>query len=60
MRDPEFGWVALDESTEDPSRRIVGRSWDVPAEKQGDAPPAGIWVSRKRDKSYVYSLVRSD
>ena len=60
VRDPELGWVAVDESTEDPSHRITGRPWNVPAGVQGEAPPEGIWVSRKHDESYVYSLVYLD
>ena len=39
------------------SDAILGRPWDVLPSEQGDAPPEGIWVSRKGPKSYVYDLV---
>ena len=46
------GWVCVDAEFE-----IVGIPWAVAVETQGSMPPAGIWVSRKGDKSYVYELV---
>ena len=53
VKSARWGWIAL--LPEDGS--ISGRPWEVAPEEQGDAPPAGIWVSRKREKSYVYDLV---
>lgn len=51
---PGLGWIAWDF----PSQLVMGRPWDVLPEQQGkDAPPEGIWVSRKGPKSYVYKLV---
>lgn len=48
-----LGWVAYDEAT----GSIMGRPWDVQPEQQNpNHPPEGIWVSRKAEKSYVYSL----
>ncbi|MBR9764503.1 MAG: hypothetical protein GYB53_13495 [Rhodobacteraceae bacterium] len=53
IRHPSLGWIAgSHDGTE-----IFGRPWDVPPEAQGAAPPEGTWVSRKGDKSYVYTLV---
>ncbi|KYC37391.1 hypothetical protein WA1_48185 [Scytonema hofmannii PCC 7110] len=47
------GWVCVDAELE-----IVGIPWEVTVEQQeSSVPPAGIWVSRKGDKSYVYELV---
>jgi hypothetical protein len=51
--DEDLGWVALDESTGE----IAGRSWTVPARAQRDYPPEGDWVTKKGNKSYVYSLI---
>ena len=53
VRSAQWGWVSL--MPEDGA--IAGRPWDVAPEDQGDAPPEGIWVSRKGEKSYVYDLV---
>jgi len=47
------GWISV--LPEDGA--ISGRSWEVAPDEQGDAPPEGIWVSRKGAKSYVYDLV---
>lgn len=47
-----FGWIAIDDSGE-----IAGRSWYVPARAQADHPTEGEWVSKKGDKSYVYTLI---
>lgn len=50
---PSWGWVALDFARQE----VHGRPWDVPPDAQTeDAPPEGIWVSRKGAKSYVYDL----
>ena len=45
------GWVCVSAEFE-----ILGIPWAVAVETQGSMPPAGIWVSRKEDKSYVYEL----
>jgi hypothetical protein len=47
---PEFGWctVAADGT-------VTGRPFD--AVGSDELPPAGTWVSRKGDRSYVYDLV---
>lgn len=51
---PDLGWIAI--QPEDGG--IAGRPWSVqPADQPATCPPEGIWVSRKGDKSYVYSLV---
>lgn len=52
-RHPRLGWIAGSPEADE----VFGRPWDVPPEDQGEAPPEGIWVSRKGDKSYVYALV---
>ncbi|MEU0498107.1 hypothetical protein [Mycobacterium sp. NPDC006124] len=47
---PEFGWCVVDsEGT------VSSRPFD--AAGVGALPPAGAWVSRKGDRSYVYDLV---
>ncbi|MBD2493886.1 hypothetical protein [Nostoc sp. FACHB-280] len=46
------GWVCVNAEFE-----ILGVPWAVALATQGSMPPAGIWVSRKGDKSYVYELV---
>ena len=51
--DEGLGWVALNESTGE----IGGRPWNVLPQAQGDYPPEGEWVSKKGERSYVYSLV---
>lgn len=48
--DPDHGWIAWDDD-----HGITGRPWAGNA--HGDAPPEGVWVSRKGAKSYVYDLV---
>ena len=51
---PDLGWVAFDEESES----VTGRPWETLPENQDlDHPPAGIWVSRKGPKSYVYELI---
>ena len=49
-----WGWVArLPENGV-----VAGRPWEIlPAHQRETAPPAGVWVSRKGTKSYVYHLV---
>ncbi|MEM8632386.1 MAG: hypothetical protein AAGF74_14210 [Pseudomonadota bacterium] len=53
LRHPRHGWIAGDVGSDE----IFGRPWSVLPSDQGDAPPEGIWVSRKDAKSYVYDLV---
>ncbi len=53
VRSARWGWISV--LPDDGS--ISGRPWEVASEDQGDAPPEGIWVSRKGEKSYVYDLV---
>lgn len=37
---------------------VAGRPWEIlPQHQSADAPPTGVWISRKDDKSYVYQLV---
>ncbi len=51
---PELGWIAWDDETDS----LSGRPWHVqPTDQTEDGPPAGEWVSKKGDKSYVYDLV---
>jgi hypothetical protein len=51
---PELGWIAWDVETDS----LAGRPWHVqPGDQTPDGPPAGEWVSKKGDKSYVYDLV---
>lgn len=47
-----FGWVTIDQEG-----NINGRPWSIPIDEQGDIPPAGEWISKKGDKSYVYDVV---
>lgn len=54
-RGSEMGWVAFDDTG---IYGLTGRPWDVlPRDQSPEYPPAGIWVSRKNEKSYVYDLV---
>jgi len=53
VRSQSWGWVSVMPG----DGAIAGRPWEVAPEEQGDAPPEGIWVSRKGEKSYVYDLV---
>lgn len=49
---PDWGWCTfLPDGT-----TLSGLVWGIPRDLQGDAPPEGIWVSRKEDRSYVYTL----
>lgn len=52
-RHPQLGWIATTPGHDE----VFGRPWDVAPTDQGEAPPTGIWVSRKGSKSYVYDLV---
>lgn len=48
----ERGWVCVNVAQE-----ILAFPCSVAVETSGSVPPAGIWVSLKGDKSYVYELV---
>ena len=49
-----IGWCAYNEETYE----AEGIPWDAIGKHQNpDFPPEGIWVSRKGEKSYVYTLV---
>jgi len=52
VRDEALGWVGVSAEGE-----VWGIPWAVPPNTQGQAPPSGVWVSRKATKSYVYDLV---
>lgn len=56
VRDARRGWIAVDPESD----AVTGRPWHVAPEDQGDAPPAGAWVSCKGDKAYVYDLVHAE
>lgn len=56
IRHPDLGWIARD----DQSGAIMGRPWSPPDPQGHMAPPEGIWVSRKGDKSFVYRLIHGD
>lgn len=49
-----WGWVARL-----PGNGVMaGRPWEIlPQHQREAAPPIGVWISRKDDKSYVYHLV---
>lgn len=49
----DFGWIAVDPET----GGVAGRPWSVLPRDQSAAPPEGDWVSKKKEKSYVYELV---
>jgi hypothetical protein len=53
QRDADFGWIVRDET----DNSLMSRPWDVAPMAQGDAPPTGVWVSRKGANSFVYELV---
>ena len=54
---PELGWIAWDNE----NNSLTGRPWHVlPGDQSPGGPPAGEWVSKKGDKSYVYELVYID
>ena len=50
---PDWGWISTDPET----GAITGRPWSIQPADQADHPPEGDWVSRKGDRSYVYTLV---
>jgi len=52
-RDADFGWIVWDGT----DKTLMSRSWNVALKDQGDAPPCGVWVSRKGGNSFVYELV---
>jgi hypothetical protein len=54
VRDDALGWVGVNAEGE-----VFCIPWAVPVSKQGSAPPPGVWVSCKAEKSYVYDLVFS-
>ncbi len=39
------------------SDEVFGRPWDQLSPQSPEAPPEGVWVSRKGAKSYVYDLI---
>lgn len=47
-----FGWACIDSE-----RTICGIPWGLTLDKMGELPPAGEWISKKGDKSYVYDVV---
>ena len=53
VRHANLGWIVTDQSLEN----VLGIPWGI-AEPQQSAgePPAGVWVSKKDDRSYVYKL----
>jgi len=49
-----WGWLARVPET----GVVAGRPWEIlPEHQQALAPPEGIWISRKDEKSHVYQLV---
>jgi hypothetical protein len=52
VRHDALGWVGIGAEGE-----VLCVPWAVPVDKQGQAPPPGVWVSRKAAKSFVYDLV---
>jgi hypothetical protein len=52
VRNDALGWVGVNAEGE-----VFCIPWAVPLSKHGSAPPPGVWVSCKADKSYVYDLV---
>ena len=47
-----FGWVCINSES-----AICGIPWSTAINNMGELPPAGEWVSKKGDKSYVYDFV---
>lgn len=36
---------------------VAGRPWEIlPAHQNAEAPPRGVWLSRKGERCYVYEL----
>ena len=52
VRHESLGWVGVSDQGE-----VLCMPWAVPPGTQRQAPPSGVWVSRKAEKSYVYDLV---
>jgi hypothetical protein len=52
VRHEALGWVGVSAEGE-----VLCIPWAVPTNTQGQAPPSGVWVSRKAEKSHVYDLV---
>lgn len=52
VRHESLGWVGVSDQGE-----VLCMPWAVPPGTQGQAPPSGVWVSRKAEESYVYDLV---
>ena len=52
VRHEALGWVGVSVESE-----VLCIPWAVPPGTQGQAPPSGVWVSRKAAKSYVYDLL---
>jgi hypothetical protein len=52
VRHEALGWVGVSVEGE-----VLCIPWAVPPGTQGQAPPSGVWVSRKAAKSYVYDLL---
>ncbi|MCS5712845.1 MAG: hypothetical protein AB7R69_05710 [Candidatus Babeliales bacterium] len=48
----EYGWVCVDTN-----ETIMAMPWPCKRSEHISLPPAGEWVSKKEDKSYVYDLV---
>jgi hypothetical protein len=48
----DLGWVGVNAEGE-----VFCAPWAVPLSDHGSAPPPGVWVSCKAEKSYVYDLV---
>lgn len=49
-----WGWLARRPDTGE----IAGRPWDIlPAHQSDLAPPQGLWISYKAQRSYAYDLV---
>ena len=52
-----WGWLARLPET----GVVAGRPWEILPQHQSQlAPPEGIWISRKGDRSHVYQLCRTD
>lgn len=52
IHNDRLGWVIIDSN-----KNIYAISWDfIVAGQHTPMPPVGEWVSKKGDKSYVYSL----
>jgi hypothetical protein len=55
--DQTWGWCARLPDSD----RLAGLSWGQhPQAQPTHGPPAGAWVSRKGDRSYVYDLIHEE